>query len=303
LELPGGQVLRLKCPVKSPFAGQTAPSARLRSIPLPAEALVEDSRWMEFAAFPVYWQGPFNNLPPPLEAVAGKAALSTDEIPAVSFPLENGRKLAIASHRLGRPVVRIPLDQRMRKIYLLTLAFVENQDVFTRCGDVSVTCERRPDEPPFDAAEEPVQWTRARYPEVTFRRVLTMPGDLDNFFSEAQAGDFASARGNRVERHALLPLLGTSDGDWSDGLPLASPYGIFTWLGPPPHDVWPEGNFLSFPQWQYWASSPAIRTSTATFNVVEIDLGRTRRVKRIEFESLLQDAAMGLVSAIALAEE
>lgn len=74
-------------------------------------------------------------------------------------------------------------------------------------------------------------------------------------------------------------------------------------LKQPPRDHWPEGEFRSFSQPQYWASCPAIRTQTATFNVVEIDLQKARRVKRVELESTLQDAALGLVSVVGLVSE
>ncbi len=127
-----------------------------------------------------------------------------------------------------------------------------------------------------------------------------MPGDLDSFFSETQAGPLATARLERPTRYGLLPLLEGSEGDWPEGIPLASPYGLFALLEPPPRTGWPEGDFRSFPQPQYWASCPTIRTDSATFNVVEMDLGKSRRVQRIELESTLQDAAIGLVSAVGL---
>lgn len=214
--LPNGIELQLRFPVAVPFKDNPslhrAAAVNTRTIELPAESLVEDSKWKEFAAFPVFYQGPWNSLPPPLEAVSRQSALRCDAIPGIEFPLKYGRKLALASRRLGRPKIEIDLDQKLRKIYLVLLPLVESHDIFTRCGAVTITCDAKPDMPPFDAAEEPIQWTKARYPQMIIRRTLTTPGDLDSFFSEYLVGPFATARLERPTRYGLLPLLNSMMG-------------------------------------------------------------------------------------------
>jgi len=271
-----------------------------RFIELPEQFLIEDTRWMEFAAFPVFWQGPYNSLPSPLESVKDRKTLTCDAIPGIEFPLIKGGRLALASRRLGQPIVNIALDQNLKKLYLLVLPFVENHDVFTECAQVRVTCELRADEPPMDRSEEPIQWTKSRYTRVVFERVLTTPGDLDSFFPEYHVGPFATSRLERPDRYGLLAPLRPDQEDWREGIPLAGPYGMLAMFSAPPRNSWPEGEFRSFPQPQFWASCPVIRTDSATFNVVEIDLGRPRRVLGIELESPLQDAAIGLVSVVGL---
>jgi len=307
LRLPNGKILQVRCPVAAPFADKKLQRERLeslvRNIELPSDSLVEDSQWKDFAAFPAFWQGPYNEFPPPLQAVAGRAELTCEEIPGIQFPLRYGRKLALASHRQGRPTVRINLDQKLRKIYLVTLAFVENHDTFTECARVDVACELSPDSPSFDASEEPTEWTKTRYHHVVFRRALTTPGDLDSFFAEYHAGPQATARLRRPSRYGLLSLLKPSTADWPEGVPFPSPYGLLPLISPPPRNHWPEGEYRSYPQPQYWAGCPAIRTDSSTFNVVEIDLRQVRRVQRIEVTSTLQDTAFGVVSIVGLEAE
>jgi hypothetical protein len=248
-------------------------------------------------------QAPFCLMPPPLSAIGGHNALTCDALPGLVFPVRPDHKLALASRRLNQPVIQINADQNLRKLYLLVLPFVENHDTFTRCARVTVTAELKPDRPPFDASEEPVGMSRPRYPQVIIERTLTTPGDLDSFLSEHAVGPFATARQTRPDRYGLLPLLTAGMGDWAEGQPLPDPYGMFPMLNEPPRNRWLEGEFQSFPQPRYWSSSPAIRTDSATFNVVELDLGEVRRVKRIEITSLLQDTAIGCVSILGLTGE
>ena len=132
------------------------------------------------------------------------------------------------------------------------------------------------------------------------QRRLCTPGDLDSWLPEYHVGPMSTSRLTRPDRYGLLSRLGTNDADWPEGLPLAGPYGMFAMLEEPPRDKWPEGTFRSFPQPQFWASCPVIRTPSATLNVVEIDLARPRHVLNITLECPLQDAAMALVSAVGL---
>ncbi len=301
LSLPSGQELEVPCPVARPFQDDSHEiTAACRSVPLPESELVADEAWREFAAFPVFWQSPYNTLPRPMDSLRDTKSVCCDAIPGVEFQLAAEGRLAVASRRLGREVVTVPVGATFRKMYLLVAPFVENHDVFTQCARITVTCQADFERPPFDGTEEPVQWTRARYPRLVIQRQLFTPGDLDSWLPEREVGPLATARLERPNRYGLLSLLGANEGDWTEGRPLANPYGMFAMLEPPPRDKWPEGTFRSFPQPQFWASCPAIRTPSATFNVVEIDLDRERHVVSIELNCPLQDAAIGLVSVVGI---
>jgi hypothetical protein len=196
--------------------------------------------------------------------------------------------------------VVVEVGQTLRKVYLLVAPFVDNHDTFTECARITVHCQADLERPPFDHADEPVQWTRARYSRLAVQRSLFTPGDLDSWMPEREVGPLATARLERPDRYGLLTLLDARDSDWPEGVPLASPYGMFAMLEPPPRDKWPEGTFRSVPQPQFWASCGAIRTESATFKVLEVDLERPRHVLTIELECPLQDAAVGLISAVGL---
>ncbi len=297
LVLPGGTGLDLACPVIAPFLKQ---GGAFVPVPIPEEQLVSDEGWKDFAAFPVFWQGPYNGFPPPMDALRGRTKVTCDRTPGVVFPLDEAGRFALASRKAGRNAITVPVDESFRKIYLLVLPLVENHDMFTQCGLVRVTCKADFDRPPFDPREEPVQWTRARYDKIVIQRPLYTPGDLDSWMPEQYAGPMATARQGRDAPHGLLDRLSENDGDWAEGVPLASPYGMFAMFQAPPRNGWPEGAFRSFPQPQYWASCPEIRTDSAVFNVVEVDLGRSRHVESIELICPLQDAALGLVSVVGL---
>jgi len=304
LILPDGDTLDLECPVTAPFRVKGAAKAlepSLEVIPLPEERLMSDGNWKDFAAFPVFWQGPYNAFPNPMQAVAQGARLETVDIPGIVFPVAQGARIALVSHRLALPPLRIDVHRRLRTIYLVLLPFVENHDVFTECARIIVTSQINPAAPPLDPGEEPVPYTRSRYGKLIVQRSLYTPGDLDSWMPEHHAGPFATARLDRPDRFGLLTLLSPADADWREGVPLAGPYGMFALLEAPPRDKWPEGSFRSFPQPQYWACCPAIRTQTAIFNVVQVDLGGARNVESVEVSCPLQDAAVGVVSVIGIA--
>jgi hypothetical protein len=304
LQLPNGYKLEIQIPVVRPFrelaplqsgiAGQCIP------LSLPEDQLISDAGWREFAAFPAGWQSPYTELPPPLESVRDQASLTCPGLPGIQFPLTPGGRLLLASHRLGRPSIRFELNRTLRKLYLLVLPFVENHDLFTRCALLKIGCEVNPCRAPFNPAEEPLHLTGIRYREAVFTAALHTPGQLDSFLPEYYVGPFATARAARTQRHGLLPLLQPHQADWPQGLPLASPYGMFPMIASVPRDTLTEGEFSSFPQPDFWASTQVIKTPSATLNVIEFDLRKNQHVRWIELESTLQDAALGLVSAVAL---
>jgi len=44
-----------------------------------------DEAWREFAAFPVFWQGPYNTMPRPMDAIRNQESVTCDAIPGVTF--------------------------------------------------------------------------------------------------------------------------------------------------------------------------------------------------------------------------
>ena len=150
LVLPNGDELQLACPVARPF--QDHPEKMLTAsvpIPLPDEQLITDETWQEFAAFPVFWQGPYNTLPRPMDAIRAQKSVSCDGLPGITFPIADRGRIAVASRRLGRPTVAVDVGRTLQKIYLLVLPFVENHDVFTDCALATVTCRADTDRAAF----------------------------------------------------------------------------------------------------------------------------------------------------------
>jgi len=70
--------------------------------------------------------------------------------------------------------------------------------------------------------------------------------------------------------YGLLTMLDSHRSDWPEGVPLAGPYGMCAMFEPPPRDRWPKvRSVLSAAT--VLARAVAIRTDSATFNVVEMD--------------------------------
>jgi len=300
LFLPNGEQLTVTCPVAALFSDDPTLSEKAKqaatAIALPEESLIEAGRWKQWILLPVGWQNPYADHPEPMKAIEYLKTIQCEEIPQITFPIAYKDRLAVASHRIGQPKISIKTDLRLKKIYLLVLPLVENHDIFTRCAAVTVTCKREV----VDSSAECASWTEQRYKDVVFRHVLTTPGDLDSFLAEYHVGPLATARGRRCSRYGLLAQLGPDQNDWPEAVPLADPYGLWPLLMPPPRNNWQQGAFNSFPQPQFWACCPQIRTNSATFNVVQINLDRQRLVRKIEIESLLQDAAIGIVSVVGI---
>jgi hypothetical protein len=103
-------------------------------------------------------------------------------------------------------------------------------------------------------------------------RTLHVPGDLDWWTPPAIVGEFATARGPRTDCFGLLPLLPPTQGDWAEGHPPA------------------------FPQSAYWASCRQLHTSSAIFNVVELDLGKLRLLKSLTVSTLGAAPALGVAA-------
>jgi len=81
--------------------------------------------------------------------------------------------------------------------------------------------------------------------------------------------------GQRETLSDLLPLLGSDEGDWA--------------IAKPP----------LFPQTKYWASSIAIDAKDSTLNIIEIDLGKARKIKSVNIQTLGVDPALAIVAVTA----
>ncbi len=103
-------------------------------------------------------------------------------------------------------------------------------------------------------------------------RDLYAPGDFDWFLPRDMFGYFATSREDRPDRHGALPLLHADDADWEEGKP------------------------PNFPQPQFWTNTLVVNTPGATFNIIEVDLGRPQSLRRMHFETVGMDPSFGLVA-------
>jgi hypothetical protein len=239
--------------------------ARMVSIDLPEEALIDDDKWRSLPNFYAYGHPPWNGSKPPLQALGDKTEVSVPGLPGVPFKITSG-KIAAVAWNAGRPDLRIDLySKRYRKLYLLLVPFVDNHDTFARVGRVSVQL----------ADANPTGQTAQRGRGFQTRE-LTFPGDLDWWCPREVVGDFASVPREERDRFALLPMLSPGQGLWKDMLP-------------------PE-----YPQPKFWATCLPLKTPSAVMNVVEIDLGGLLPVKSLWVSTIGLDPAFGLVAVTAV---
>jgi hypothetical protein len=157
----------------------------------------------------------------------------------------------LVGERIGKSQYRLELDAGYyKKFYLLVATFVDNHDMYTRLGEVTV-----------------------RGPHQVLRgRPLYMPGDVDWWERRGMAETMDTVRYGRPDRFGLLPLLKPEHAFWTEGPPpdlethsgaLLGNYG----------DVAPSWRPPSFPHPEYWANCRVLRAPNCNFNVIEIDLG------------------------------
>ena len=263
LTLPGGAVLTGKAVCNAPF-GTGQPLAaevrtRCKAVALPREALRADTDWEKIRPFHDMY--PALHAPPALEWLKERKEIEVPGLPGIAFTPAGGRQVAFVSRWIGRPALNIEVGRDARKIYLLVFAMLDHHDAFSPVARVSVLGGGG-------------SWDRA-----AVTRILRNPGDLDLWCGPAAEltskeyshSLFSTYQGPRVDRHGLLPLLGAEASDWGEGRPPA------------------------FPQPQYWSSSLAFNSPTSVDSVIEMDLGGTRRVERVEVETLAQDVALGII--------
>jgi len=165
-------------------------------IDLPEEALVEDTQWRSLREFYAYGHQPWASTVPPLKDL--KAGLVTVPGLPVEFEIPE-RRIVPVSFRFGQNCFTLSLGgQPYRKLYLLVVPFLDNHNVFSTVGRITLT---RNNGRLIDAG------------------VLHFPGDVDWASPEEIVGGFATARKPRPRRYGLLPLLKPGDKDWPQAKP------------------------------------------------------------------------------------
>lgn len=204
LILPTGEALTLRadaCPALSAHEALVGwYRSRMQPIPLPDEALQEDTQWARWRPWHAYGHWPWSRSQPPLGAIADQETVSATELPGAPFALA-GRRLAPVSRATGRPEVTISLEGRQcRKLFLLVTPLLDNHDTFSVVGRVTV-----------------------RFADETLlSRTLHFPGDLDWWCPPEVVGSFATYRAGR-ERHGMPPAPSVRTGDWPEARPPAFP--------------------------------------------------------------------------------
>ena len=174
-----------------------AAKAGLVHVPLDEGAMIPDTQWTTLRVCPAYPHMPWNGSRPPLEALAGQKTIECPGLPLVDFALPQ-RKFIPVSFKGGRPSYVLDLKSQIcRKLYLLVVPFLDNHDMFSEVGRVTVRSSE----------------------EVVYARTLRFPGDLDWWFPPAVVREFATVSEGHPNRFGLLPLLTPDQADWAEGHP------------------------------------------------------------------------------------
>lgn len=233
--------------------------SKLQTLSLPQAKMVDDTKWREWRQYTAFGHWPWANSRPPMEALGDKTSVTVPGLEGVNFRT-TPRKLIPLSQRSGQPSIQLPVGQEgVRKIYLLVLPLLDNHDTFISAARVDVQLNN----------DEIVSQT------------YTSPGNLDWWVPQEVVGEFCTSRVPRENRFGLLPMLKPSERDWAIAHPIAS------------GDV---DSFKGLPQPEFWANSRNLNTASATYNVLEIDLGAPRRVESISLSALGLEPAIGLVA-------
>ena len=267
LTLPSGESLELTMSAAELFAREGTlrdyAESRLVNLPIPEEDKSPAEEWKALRegshGGPVSWPGWVE----PMEGLREMDRIVTPSLPGVEFEVTPGHWVLIGE-RIGESSWRLEVHRHgCRKFYLLLASIVDNHDMFTQLGRVTVRGEQ----------------------QVIRSRNLYLPGDLDWWDTTGMAGTMNTARFERKDRLGLLPLLPPDLSDWGQGTPPdllvhdGELMGLLNKIGPewiPP----------SFPQPEYWATCRVVRTPHCNFNVVEIDLGRPMTVTSLTVDTV-----------------
>ncbi|MBO4327381.1 MAG: hypothetical protein J5950_08930 [Clostridia bacterium] len=183
----------------------------------------------------------------------------TIELPLLEgIPLRTDRRGFVPFGREKHPVVTVPLEgRRIRKLYLVISAFIENHDMFSRILRIEAEAVKK------DSMLRPVITCDLRF-----------PGDLDMGFGNTVIANFSSFRnGLDRSREILFPEAGGNISDFSEAHPPL------------------------FPQPEFWCRNRAFEAGNTVFNLIEIDLGEEREMKEFRLAALNADACGGLFAA------
>lgn len=225
-------------------------------IELPRDELIPDNLWGKLRDY-YSWPATASAGPNIMKAWKGRNLINIQEIPGLSFKLADSQFLPVAG-KLKKPEVTVNVNaEKCRKLYILLLSFLDNHDMYSQVGRISIV---------------------SRVPGLVGNSLITKklyyPGDVDSVYTNALAANFFSTANDSANRsrYALLPLMSSSDKDWSQGKP-------------------PE-----FPQSTYWCNSVVLPTDSCIANVIEFDLGQTIPVNSVIFSVSGMDPAFAIAA-------
>jgi len=259
LLLPTGETLDIILKAISVFESAGIVKPEIVHVQLPKDKLVADKDWKQLRA---NYCGLFKpELLLPKYADDGPYTITVPQLPGVSFKIDSAQFVAV-SGLMGKNRVSLDLDSaKYKKLYLLTIALVDNHDIFSEIGQIQIE---------IDAPDKHFQVGQA-----ILSRTLRVPGDVDYYWAKHHMVRVGTFHGQRETLSDLLPLLGSDEGDWA--------------IAKPP----------LFPQTKYWASSIAIDAKDSTLNIIEIDLGKARKIKSVNIQTLGVDPALAIVAVTA----
>lgn len=280
LTMPLGEAVDLTFNVTAPFR-PGAPLAeymaqRLVPIPIPGEDTSPYAEWTGLREGSHGGAVPWPGWVQPLEGMETQSRVDAPDLPGLHFEVHPGRWVLIGE-RIGKAAYRLEVEpQYYRKFFLLMATFVDNHDMFTKLGHITV-----------------------RGPQgVVTARPIYFPGDVDWWEHNGMAQTMGTARFGRANRFGLLPLLSADMDDWADAPPegLEAHPGLILGGQRPIEPAWIPP---SFPQPELWATSRVVDTPNCAFNIIEIDLKKPLIANAIDIDTVGICPGFALFSAVA----
>lgn len=141
------------------------PVGNVAALLLPRDLLTSSASWREWRWYSAFGHYPWAALGDPLESAPLKNEI-VEPVAGLRFRITPGQ-LALASAQRGE--VLVPINASARRIYLLILPALTNDDVFSQVGEVVAQCR-----------------------DGIVRRPLFFPGDLDWAWPPEVVGDYAT---------------------------------------------------------------------------------------------------------------
>ena len=263
-------------PTQEQEALLTFAQRRLVNLPLPEADRVPYGDWKGLREGSHAGAVPWPGWVEPLTGIETQAVFESPDLPGVRFEVTPG-EWVIIGERIGKPYCRLDVQPGFyKKFYLLVATVVDNHDMFTQLGHVTV-----------------------RHADGVVRaRSLYFPGDVDWWDHHGMADTMGTARYARTDRFGLLPQLGPEDSGWDKANPPDLPVHEGLLLGRQ-RQVAPSWSPPSFPQPEYWATSRVLTTPNCTFNIIEVDLGRPLDVTSIALDTVGLSPGFALYGVVA----